>query len=160
MAKQRQRLQNRLRDMLPVALLAAGCSVLLFAATYANHAAYEPDRNGIVLLAISGITGYAVGMYWDYTSTKSFGLEAVRRRESSPLFRGLCRWGFGRALVLQVAIEMILAATVLPILLVGRLDVALTGCILIVFGSIHAFGGWKNSRLRGVASKDSEILRP
>ncbi len=91
---------------------------------------------------LAGAAAYSVGFALDVRSTVSYGLETVRRCETSPLFSALCRRGFGTAVAAQIGFEISIAALVLPMLMFAAPDAGMAGAALVAFGGLH-LAGWR-----------------
>ncbi len=93
-----------------------------------------------------GCIPYCIGLYRDVQSTIAFGRNNVMRHEISPSFRHFSRYGFFRAIVVQVSIECTLICMI-PVLMTGWFDPSVSGGILCAFGLIHIVGYRNNRRL-------------
>ena len=96
---------------------------------------------------IIGIPIYAITFYLDIKSTTSFGLKKVQMWETSILFARLSKYGFQRAIIIQLISEITLAV-LLSILFTHELNIPVTGGFLITFGIIHFMGYYSNGKLK------------
>ena len=104
-----------------------------------------------LMCVVPGVVIYCTGLYRDVTSTVSFGsADMVRHIELSPVFSYMCRYGYGTAISVHIAIEMILVFVILPVLLMSFHDVmyiVVSIMSLYALGGIHWIGGIHNDRL-------------
>ena len=100
-----------------------------------------------------GIVLYCCGIRHDVKSTISFGQKVVMKLESSIIFSFFTQFGFVRAILVQVSVEMVMAVVLFPLFLARFFDPGVIGIMLGVFGAIHVVCGMQNNTLYNTLHK-------
>ena len=73
--------------------------------------------------------------------------------ESSIIFSFFTQFGFVRAILVQVSVEMVMAVVLFPLFLARFFDPGVIGIMLGVFGAIHVVCGMQNNTLYNTLHK-------
>lgn len=105
---------------------------------------FPSEQMGLALFVM--VPMYAASLYLDVAQTVKFGRVEAGAREIAMPFRPLTRrWGFGAAIAVQVPLEAVAAAAVIPLCLTLELGASVTTTVLLFLAMLHCYG-WHANR--------------